>query len=66
MIHEASESSSLRRTVCGGTYGPSMSGFRIEYHKADDTAGSIGASSDDASDPALQRTPPIGSAVMIR
>ena len=55
--HEAYRASSLRRTVCGGTYGPSMSEFASNTHKADDTAGSIGASSDDASDPALQKDP---------
>lgn len=35
----------------------SMSEFASNTHKADDTAGSIGASSDDASDPALQKDP---------
>jgi DUF3072 family protein len=47
----------LRRTVCGHTYGSSMSEFAPNTHQADDTASSIGASSDDASDPALQKDP---------
>jgi hypothetical protein len=55
--HKAYRVVVLRRTVCGGHYGSSMTEFASNTHQADDTASILGASSDDVSNPALQKDP---------